>query len=124
MTFALQQLRKFNGLVELAKRTGLNFKYIHCSNSGAILNLPNSYFNTVRVGMLLYGVAPSNEVRINKIFLPVMSFCGPIIHVRKVPSNTPVSYGGKYITSKETHIGVVQTGFADGFPRACMRKDL
>ena len=117
LTFALKQLSKFNKIVELGVKSGLRFKHIHCSNSGAILNLPDSYFNTVRVGMLLYGVAPSNEVEMSKNYLPVMSFCGSIIHVRRVPSNTPVSYGGKYITSEETYIGVIQTGFADGFPR-------
>ena len=117
LTYAFHQLNKFNEIVELGVKTGLYFKYIHCSNSGAILNLPNSYFNTVRVGMLLYGVAPSNEVKMKQNYLPVMSFCGPIIHVRRVPSNTPVSYGGKYITSEETYIGIIQTGFADGFPR-------
>ena len=117
LTFSFKQLNKFNEIVESGKRSGLNFKYIHCSNSGAILNLPKSYFNTVRVGMLLYGVAPSSEVKVNQSYLPVMSFCGPVINVRKVPANTPVSYGGKYLTYKETYIGVIQTGFADGFPR-------
>ena len=67
--------------------------------------------------MLLYGLSPSNEVEIKKDYKPVMSFCGPIIFVRRVPAGTPVSYGGKYITSKSTNIAVIQTGFADGFPR-------
>lgn len=117
LSFAKDQLDKFNETLKVAEKYSLNFKYIHCSNSGAILNLPNSFFNTVRVGMLLYGVAPSDEVEMNPNLKPVMSFCGPIVHVRRVNANTPVSYGGVYKTSKETNIAVVQTGFADGFPR-------
>ena len=46
-----------------------------------------------------------------------MSFCGPIVNVRRVSKGTQVSYGGIYTTEKETNIAVVQTGFADGFPR-------
>lgn len=122
LTFSNKQLMKFNEILESGTKRGLDFKYIHCSNSGALINIPNSYFNTVRVGMLLYGVSPSNEVEINQNYQPVMSFCGPIIFVRKVPPNTPVSYGGKYLTSKETNIGVIQTGFADGFPRSWYEK--
>lgn len=117
LSFALNQLNKFNKVIESGKKNKINFKYIHCSNSGAIINLPNSWFNTVRVGMLLYGVSPSSDVQIKKEYKPVMSFCGPIIFIRRVSAGTPVSYGGKYITSKRTNIAVVQTGFADGFPR-------
>ena len=48
---------------------------------------------------------------------PVMSFCGPIVNLRRVGPNTQVSYGGVYSTKRMTTIGVIQTGFADGFPR-------
>ena len=100
-----------------AKRNGIIFKYIHCSNSGALLNLPDSYFNTLRVGMLAYGVSPSDEVKMKIDVEPVMSFCGPVVNLRRVESGTSVSYGGVYKTKKETNIGVVQIGFADGVPR-------
>ena len=46
--------------------------------------------------MLAYGTAPSDEVPMGINVEPVMSFCGPIINLRRVPENTPVSYGGKY----------------------------
>ena len=104
-------------VVRKVESFGLKFKFIHCSNSGAVLNLENSYFNMVRVGMLLYGALPSNEVIDNIGIKPVMSFCGSIVNVRKVKKNTPVSYGGVYKTASDTNIAVIQTGFADGFPR-------
>ena len=104
-------------VVRKVESFGLKFKFIHCSNSGAVLNLEKSYFNMVRVGMLLYGALPSNEVNDNIGIKPVMSFCGSIVNVRKVKKNTPVSYGGVYKTASDTNIAVIQTGFADGFPR-------
>ena len=75
-------------------------------------------FNTVRVGMLAYGVPPSDEVPMEINVEPVMSFCGPIVNLRKVSRNTPISYGGIYLTKKVTNIAVVQMGFADGVPRS------
>ena len=48
---------------------------------------------------------------------PVMRFCGTIVNIRRVQAGTQVSYGGAYKTKKDTNIAVVQTGFADGFPR-------
>ena len=117
LSYAESQLKLFNEILEHGRQLGFKFKYVHCSNSGALLNLPFSLFNTVRVGMLAYGVSPSNEVEMEIDVEPVMSFCGPIVNLRRVKANTQVSYGGVYITKKNTNIGVIQAGFADGFPR-------
>jgi len=117
LSYAKKQLSKFKKVVDLAENYKIKYKYVHCSNSGAILNLKDSYFNMIRVGMLLYGALPSDEVQNDIDIKPVMSFCGSIVNIRRVSKGTPVSYGGVYITSKDTNIAVVQTGFADGFPR-------
>ncbi len=115
--YAEKQLNDFKMVIEKVENLGMKFKFIHCSNSGAVLNLEKSYFNMVRVGMLLYGALPSNEVSDNIGIKPVMSFCGSIVNVREVKKNTLVSYGGVYKTASDTKIAVIQTGFADGFPR-------
>lgn len=116
-SYAEYQLSIFNEFMDYADERGYEFKWVHFSNSGAILNVPESYFNLLRVGMLLYGAYPSDEVPRDLYLKPVMEFAGPIVNLRRVPKGTQVSYGGKYTTEKDTHIGVIQTGFADGFPR-------
>tara|TARA_B100000900_G_scaffold326118_1_gene286054 strand:+ start:43 stop:1146 length:1104 start_codon:yes stop_codon:yes gene_type:complete len=115
--FVETQLERFNAILKSGNDKGVSFRFVHCSNSGAILNNYGGTFNTVRVGMLAYGVAPSDEVPMKINVEPVMSFCGPIVNLRLVSKNTPVSYGGTYITKKHTNIGVIQMGFADGVPR-------
>ncbi len=117
LSYAEYQYMQFEQVLEIVKMHGVDIKYRHFSNSGAVLNLPQSWFNMVRVGMLLYGAYPSDEVPRDLPIRPVMEFRGPIVSVRRVPKGTHVSYGGKYITSTESNIGVIQTGFADGFPR-------
>ena len=122
LSYAERQLKNFNKVIKQADRFGLRFKYIHSSNSGALLNIEKSYFNMVRVGMLLYGALPSNEVVDSIGIQPVMSFCGSIVNIRKVKKGTHVSYGGVYKTLTDCNIAVVQTGFADGFPRPWYEK--
>ena len=73
--------------------------------------------------MLAYGVLPSNELNKNIELNPVMSFCGSIVNIRqRVKKGTQISYGGVYKTNKETNIGVVQAGFADGIARDWYKK--
>ncbi len=122
LSYALYQLAQFKKIVYKIKEKYSNLTYVHCSNSGAILNIPESYFNTVRVGMLAYGVLPSEEVSMKINLEPVMSFCGSIVNIRRVKIGTQISYGGVYKTKSDTNIAVVQTGFADGFPREWYKK--
>jgi len=117
LDYANEQLKNFNAVLEIADSLGIQFSIKHFSNSGSVLNLPESGFDAVRVGMLLYGAFPSDEVPAELDIKPVMEFRGPIVHVRRVSAGTQVSYGGVWTAEKETTIGVIQTGFADGFPR-------
>ena len=54
LSYAHMQLERFKSAVELAEKYNIQFKYVHSSNSGAVLNIRESYFNMIRVGMLLY----------------------------------------------------------------------
>ena len=117
LSYANDQLNKFNDVLKIAEKLGMNPTFIHCSNSGAILNLPESRFNMIRVGMLLYGAFPSNEVPQDLSIKPVMTFTAPVVEVREVKAGTHISYGGVYTTKEDTRIAVVQAGFADGVPR-------
>ena len=117
LSYAELQLNQFKSVIQLGQKSGIKFKEIHFTNSGALLNIPDAFYTSIRVGMLLYGAAPSDEVSMDIDVEPVMSFCGPIVNIRRVKAGTPVSYGGVYITEKDTYIAVIQTGFADGLPR-------
>ena len=117
LRYAHTQLKRFQTIIHKAEQKGINFRYTHCSNSGALLTLPESKFNMLRVGLLLYGVYPSDEVPRFVPVKPVMNFMGTIVEIRKINAGTSVSYGGIWTAEKDTHIGVVQSGFADGVPR-------
>lgn len=118
LSYAKKQLNRFNSVVELSKKLNIHPSFVHCSNSGAILNLPESKFNLCRVGMLLYGAFPSDEVPQDLKIKPVMTFTAPVVEIRDVKAGTSISYGGVFTTEHDTRIAVIQAGFADGVPRS------
>lgn len=115
--YAEFQLANFNRCVEAARAIDMPIKYVHFSNSGAVLSHPAAWFDLIRVGLLLYGAFPSPEVPQDMPIKPVMDFRASITTVREVEAGTQISYGGVYAPENDTTIGVIQCGFADGFPR-------
>ncbi|MBH32005.1 MAG: alanine racemase [Candidatus Marinimicrobia bacterium] len=116
LAFANQQLQAFEQAIQEIREV-CSPKWVHIANSGAIVNMPDSYFNMVRVGMLLYGAHPSADMIDPLKIEPVMNFKGEIVLVRPVQAGTPISYGALYRPEVDGYIGIVQVGFADGMPR-------
>ncbi|MEE9166413.1 MAG: alanine racemase [Candidatus Neomarinimicrobiota bacterium] len=121
-TYAYLQLERFSKIVEVSRDMNIPVKYYHIGNSGGVLNIPESFHDMVRVGMLMYGAYPSDETTECVEVEPVMNFKGPIVVVRWVKAGAPISYGSEYTPESDAFIGVIQTGFADGFPRNWYRR--
>ncbi|WP_229752571.1 alanine racemase [Paenibacillus physcomitrellae] len=94
-------------------------KWIHCSNSAAALRFPKARFNAVRVGLSMYGIAPSSTVQ-QEAALPLkeaFSLRTKLIHVKKMPKGEKIGYGATYETQEEEWIGTLPIGYADGWIR-------
>lgn len=122
LSFANLQLERFKNILNELKREKINFGLAHCANSGAILNLPDSYFDMVRPGISLYGYYPSLETSESIKLKPVMSLISVVSSIKKFKKNESISYGRKYFTKKETHIASIPIGYADGFNRNLTNK--
>ncbi len=79
--FAEIQLHRFNDLISKLKKNGVNYGLAHAANSGAILDMPDSYFDMVRPGILLYGYYPSLETSESINIKPVMSLFSKVASV-------------------------------------------
>jgi alanine racemase len=91
----------------------------HAANSAAVIDLPDSYFGMVRLGISLYGVYPSDEV--NKEGFPLkqaLRLYTRIVHLKTVPAGTEIGYGSTHVTSRETKVATLPIGYADGIFRA------
>ena len=88
--------------------------------SGGILLWPQSHFDWVRPGIILYGVSPLENQSTGADFgcQPVMSLTSSLIAVREHKAGEPVGYGGTWISERDTRLGVVAMGYGDGYPRA------
>ena len=115
----LIQLEKYKYAIGKLKEAGVVFEHEHVANSAAIVDMKETYLESVRPGIILYGYHPSDEVRKENLSLkPVMSIKGKIIQLKTVPKGTGISYGHRYITDKEkTKIATIAIGYADGYSR-------
>ncbi len=122
-SFAHQQLQRFHDTLHTLNNAGFTFAHVHAANSAALGNLPQARFTLVRAGFSLYGYNPSNDLSEPFANLhPVMTLRTSIVALRRVPAGTSVSYGRRYITSRETTIATLPIGYADGFPRGLTNK--
>ncbi len=103
-------LRKFCTL-----RAGLPHLFAHAAASAAALTLPDAVFDGVRVGLALYGYAP---VPTALPLTPALSLWAGLVQIRAVRAGTPVGYDGAYRCVRDTRIGVLPVGYADGLARA------
>ncbi|MGE5458537.1 MAG: alanine racemase [Methanococcaceae archaeon] len=120
--FAQLQLSRFAEIVERLKNAGVDYGKAHCANSGAILDMPDSYFDMVRPGIALYGYYPSLETSASIKLKPVMSLISEVTNVKLLEPGDSVSYGRRFIAGKPTWIASVSAGYADGYARGLTNK--
>lgn len=116
-TSARNQVEVFDRVVREVEASGVRIPKKHMANSAAILDLPESYFDLVRPGIMIYGLYPSTEVSHSIELKPAMTFMTKVIFVKRVPSGSPISYGRTFITEKETLVATLPVGYADGYSR-------
>jgi alanine racemase len=116
-TFALKQLAEFNAARGAIENSGLKIPIQHCANSAATLELPQSHLNMVRVGIAMYGLAPSPETRAPFELREAMRLKTRLALLKTVPTGTPVSYGGTFVTQRLSQIATLPIGYADGWSR-------
>ncbi|MGG7445889.1 alanine racemase [Kosakonia oryzendophytica] len=88
--------------------------------SGGTLLWPQSHFDWVRPGIILYGVSPleNKPWGADFGFQPVMTLTSQLIAVREHKAGDAVGYGGTWQSARDTRLGVVAMGYGDGYPRA------
>jgi alanine racemase len=117
-THSRLQLSRFKQVLAALEEVGLRPSLVHAGNSAATLTLPEAHFGMVRVGVALYGLHPSDEVRLPEGFQPALSFKTHLAQVKDVPAGECISYGCTFVTPRAMRIAVIPVGYADGFRRA------
>lgn len=88
------------------------------ANSAAILSLPESHFDVVRPGIMLYGSSPlANRSAAELGLEAVMQFESSLLDIKTVKAGESIGYGSRYCCDRDTRVGLVAAGYADGYPR-------
>ncbi len=115
---AQSQLAAYLHFVELLKARGVEIPVKHCSNSAAIIDLPQANLNLVRAGISIYGMYPSDEVFKDQVDLrPLLELKSFVTYVKTIQPGTAVSYGGTFVARRPTRVATIPVGYGDGYPR-------
>ena len=114
------QLANFNRAITDLAAVGVVPQIKHLANSAAALTNHSAAYDLVRTGIAMYGLTPDLEHLGSSEslgLLAAMEVRAKLHLVKKVPANSPVGYGATESTSRDTVLGVVAMGYADGIPR-------
>lgn len=123
-TSANHQLELFQNFIKkIQTELGITIPVKHCSNSAAILEMPQANMDMVRAGITTYGLYPSEEV--SKDIVPLraaMSLYSHIVYCKMIHAGQSVSYGGLFTAQKDTRVATIPVGYGDGYPRSLSGK--
>lgn len=125
--YAAAQLHRFEAVLRLIGDTGVHPEVIHTACTAAAILFPETHFNMLRTGIGLYGLWPSRETFLSAQnagrqvpdLKPVLSWKTRIAQIKIIPSGSFVGYGCTFRTNRNTRLGVLPVGYADGYDRGC-----
>lgn len=124
--FTMQQISRFSGIVGYMDRRGMKPELVHLANSAGILYHPDSHFNMVRPGIMLYGYDPAGyepgRTFNGQSLKPVMSLLSKVSYFKVVPAGTGISYGHRWVSDGQRRIVTLPLGYGDGYSRLLSNK--
>ncbi|HOE34283.1 MAG TPA: alanine racemase [Anaerolineaceae bacterium] len=115
--YTRRQISIFNRLLDELRSADLKPQIVHAANSAAVINFPEAWYDLVRPGDAIFGMAPSPQTPLGSDFRPALAWKARLISVRTYPKGSGISYGSRYVTSGNERIGVMPIGYGDGYRR-------
>lgn len=125
------QIKNFKAVINSFKEAGLNAKYNHCACSAAAVRYPTTRMDLVRVGILTYGLWPSQEILIDHMknkedfFNPlrrVMKWKSSVMAIKEVNRGDYIGYGTSFQAPRKMRLAVIPVGYETGFSRSLSNK--
>lgn len=111
------QWRTFEHVLEQIRARHLPTGVVHACNTAGALAVPSARYDMVRVGIGIYGIAPSPALATAVDLTPALAVKARVSHVQALPEGARISYGLRYETSRPTRVATIPIGYADGVPR-------
>ena len=117
LTFSQDQIEVFRRVTAQIRDAGVIFPLRHMANSSAILNLPESYFDMVRPGIMLYGLHDTKHILRDVELRQAMTLKTKIVFLKEIGVGDSVGYGRTFIAKRRTLVATIPIGYADGYNR-------
>lgn len=115
--FTVEQIERFAALCGELDRRGIAIAVRHLTSSAGIVLYPESHFDLVRMGIMVYGLLPHRSLRERCDLRPAMRLVSAVGITRRVPAGEGVSYGLTYAPERDAYISTVLIGYGDGYSR-------
>ena len=116
------QAEKFRHFHQLLQERGVEIPVLHMDNSAGLMNF-DEHHQMVRAGIVTYGMYPSSEVNpLDLPLKPALQWLSRITHLKTLPAGREISYGGTFVTTRETRVATIPVGYADGYRRSLSGK--
>ncbi len=118
-SYAKHQLRRFEEGIVLLHEEGIDPPFLHTACSAAAILFPHTHFNLARIGISMYGLWPSKEMRVVALLrlTPTLTWKTVIAQIKCVSKRTPVSYGLTERTTRASKLAILPIGYWDGYDR-------
>lgn len=120
--FTDEQYDRFLKGVGKMKKAGLKPYAVHCSNSAALCLDTDKHLDMCRAGIILYGLTPSDKLKLKQDFIPVMTLKTVVSMIKTVKKGETVNYGRTYKAKEDRLIATLTVGYADGYNRLLSNK--
>jgi alanine racemase len=112
------QIKRFKEAIQSLHSAGIHPRWEHLASSGAIQEVPESYFNMVRAGGAVYGLGGRKPERpLSMLLKSAFVWKAQLVSCKAMPEGWTIGYGSNYLTRKDEVIGVVPVGHGDGYRR-------
>jgi alanine racemase len=115
--YTAAQQQTFETVLATIRARGIPTGVVHACNTAGAIAVPGARYDMVRIGIGIYGVAPSPALADRIDLVPALAVKARVSYVHALPAGARLSYGLRYETTTPTRIATVPIGYADGVPR-------
>lgn len=116
-SFTISQNQLFKDVIQSLYISGIDYRFVHAANSGAIFQHPATRYNMIRPGLSIYGLMPDRRLGIMSGLQPVMSIKSRVLQINRLKRGDTTGYAFKYVADSDTRVAVIPLGYGDGYAR-------
>jgi len=118
LTHARLQLERFHEVLRFYERRSLPVPLRHAANSGAVLQMPESYLDIVRPGIMMFGSSPATDLPLTLDVKQALRWVTQVVFFKVVKAGNAVSYGSTWRPVDNSRVITLPVGYGDGYMRA------